>query len=309
MQTQTSASLTRTATRALPIPWASQAANDRLSSTLFLAALFHAIFILGVSFTGEPEPEQSPTVTNLDAVIVTRPAMNPLEPEDAELLAQRSQTGAGNTRAQDQLRSAAASTEAESAIGPEQEGQAAPQANAAQQTDRTPLIVATASDLRVVSPDSSGQPDSQPQRQRPDLVRDAVDTDFINQPAWETRITDTGERELIISANTRESRIAAYLSGWKIKVERVGTLNFPNEARSGPGTGRHPTLEVAIRADGDLEEVLIRKSSGEQVLDQAAMEILRSAAPFDPFPDFLRSDYDVLRFAYEWRFTDGADGS
>jgi protein TonB len=36
------------------------------------------------------------------------------------------------------------------------------------------------------------------------------------------------------------------------------------------------------------------------------MQILRLAAPFEPFPEGLRADYDVLRFAYEWRFSEGA---
>ena len=65
-------------------------------------------------------------------------------------------------------------------------------------------------------------------------------------------------------------------------------------------------LEVAINADGGLREVVLRTSSGQSDLDQAAMEILRMAAPFEPFPEALRNDYDVLRFAYEWRFSDGA---
>lgn len=65
-------------------------------------------------------------------------------------------------------------------------------------------------------------------------------------------------------------------------------------------------LEVAINADGRLKEVVVRSSSGQRELDQAAMEILRLAAPFEPFPEGLRADYDVLRFAYEWRFSEGA---
>jgi protein TonB len=64
-------------------------------------------------------------------------------------------------------------------------------------------------------------------------------------------------------------------------------------------------LEVAIAANGELKEVVVRNSSGHRNLDQAAMEILRIAAPFEPFPQPLRADYDVLRFAYEWHFGRG----
>ena len=87
---------------------------------------------------------------------------------------------------------------------------------------------------------------------------------------------------------------------------RVGTLNFPRQAAISGLTG-HPTLEVAITADGRLREVIVRQSSGEPRLDEAAVEILQIAGPFAPFPDFLRNDYDVLRFAYEWHFSEGGD--
>ena len=126
--------------------------------------------------------------------------------------------------------------------------------------------------------------------------------EIIAEPDSDTVLTSVVPRELVISANTRESRIASYLDSWKRKVERVGTINFPDEIRQLDVTG-NPTLEVAISSDGSLEAVVVLSSSGERRLDQAAMDILRLAAPFDPFPEFLTDDYDVLRFAYEWRFS------
>ena len=87
-------------------------------------------------------------------------------------------------------------------------------------------------------------------------------------------------------------------------LERIGTLNYPNVART-QGLNRFPTLEVAIESNGKLHEVIIRQSSGVRGLDQAAINIVSLSAPFDPFPEFLRQEYDILRFAYEWRFTDG----
>jgi protein TonB len=61
-----------------------------------------------------------------------------------------------------------------------------------------------------------------------------------------------------------------------------------------------------IRADGTLKSIVVRRSSGDQALDQAALKILRLAAPFDPLPANVRKDYDVLRFAYDWDFFDSA---
>jgi protein TonB len=111
-------------------------------------------------------------------------------------------------------------------------------------------------------------------------------------------------------ADTRESLIATYLDRWKLRIERVGTLNFPNEARR-RGMSGNPVLEVAIRADGGLEQVVVRRSSGHRELDNAALGIVRLAAPFDPFPPAMRERYPVLRFAYEWQFLKGqlSDGA
>ena len=67
----------------------------------------------------------------------------------------------------------------------------------------------------------------------------------------------------------------------------------------------NPTLEVAIDAEGRLVDIVIRQSSGNTTIDQAALSILRLAAPFEPLPPAVRAEYDVLRFAYEWDFDDG----
>jgi protein TonB len=131
--------------------------------------------------------------------------------------------------------------------------------------------------------------------------------EILAAPDSETLLPSTAPRELVISATTRESRIAAYLDSWKRKVERVGTMNFPHDI-SYRNLLKNPTLEVAIAADGTLEEVVVLTSSGERRLDQAAMEILILAAPFEAFPEFLHKDYDVLRFAYEWRFSGETTG-
>ena len=104
--------------------------------------------------------------------------------------------------------------------------------------------------------------------------------------------------------NTRESKLAPYLDAWRRKVERLGTLNFPQIARNGAG---NPVLEVSIRRDGSLGEAIIKRSSGRKEIDQAALSILRLASPFDPFPAELRKQYDELRFAYEWQFLGSDD--
>src|SRR5262249_54242427 len=89
------------------------------------------------------------------------------------------------------------------------------------------------------------------------------------------------------------------------KVERVGTLNYPNAARRGVAARMSPVLEVGIASDGTLDRVVMRRSSGSPELDHAALAILKLASPFDPFPPELAAEYRVLRFAYEWQCVGG----
>ena len=72
---------------------------------------------------------------------------------------------------------------------------------------------------------------------------------------------------------------------------------------------QNPVLEVSILANGNLQEAIILSSSGTRELDMAAVEILRLAAPFEPFPEYLRNDYDALKFSYEWQFSSGSVGT
>ncbi len=137
----------------------------------------------------------------------------------------------------------------------------------------------------------------------------AVPTVGLNAAVADRELHLRGERATDgkLLADTRESAIATYLDGWKRRIERVGTINFPNEARRRQLSG-NPVVEVAIRANGTLETVIVRRTSGHPELDNAAVGIVRLAAPFEPFPGALRERFPVLRFAYEWQFINGQLG-
>ena len=92
------------------------------------------------------------------------------------------------------------------------------------------------------------------------------------------------------------------------KVERIGTLNFPSIARRQRNSGT-PVIAVTIDSNGRLARAQIRKTSGHRELDDAALRILKLAAPFDPFPAELNATHDQIRIAYEWQFLGGAAGS
>ncbi len=108
-------------------------------------------------------------------------------------------------------------------------------------------------------------------------------------------------RQLIISADTRESVIATYLDNWKRRIEAVGASYLPQLGELDNITGS-PTLMVRIDVTGELLEAVIRKSSGSTILDLAALDILRRASPFNPFPPEISAEYDTVRFEYKWLF-------
>jgi protein TonB len=107
-----------------------------------------------------------------------------------------------------------------------------------------------------------------------------------------------------ISASTREYEYATYLRAWVAKVERVGNLNYPDEARR-RGLGGRLVMTVAVRRDGSIEEIVLNRSSGLGVLDQAAMRIVRLSEPYPPLPG-TKDNIDVLHITRTWQFQNGS---
>lgn len=111
-----------------------------------------------------------------------------------------------------------------------------------------------------------------------------------------------GSRHAVIGAGSRDPVFASYAEDWRRKMERVGNLNYPQDARDNGLYGRL-RLRVDIRADGSLIDVRIQRGSGHASLDDAAIRIVRLAAPFAPFPPSLARDYDRISITRGWNFT------
>jgi periplasmic protein TonB len=275
--------------------------SDRLVTALFVAALLHGLVILGVRFASPSAANALPT---LEVLLV---AEGPEQEAnlDASYIAQRNQRGSGTTR--DRARPSL----------PEPSPGLFPQADAASGELPAPAERTAAGDASALTARSAdaqrmhaGSDREQTPSARPPLMLQSLPQIAQDSGAMLPELVLRGDTaagaELL--ADTRASQIARYLHGWKLRVERVGTLNFPNEARRRALSG-NPVLEVAIGADGALEQVVVRRSSGHAELDQAAVNIVRLASPFDPFPTAMRESYPVLRFAYEWQFLEGRLGA
>ncbi len=109
-----------------------------------------------------------------------------------------------------------------------------------------------------------------------------------------------------VGARAEEYRFARYVEDWRLKVERVGNLNYPEAARQMKLYG-NLVLSVTIRGDGTLDNVEVTRSSGHRVLDAAAMKIVQMAAPYSPLPADIRKDTDVLVISRTWSFTKGEE--
>jgi protein TonB len=108
-------------------------------------------------------------------------------------------------------------------------------------------------------------------------------------------------RRKFISATTKEYKYAAYMEAWRSKVERVGNLNYPDQARKQNLSGSL-VLDVALNQDGSINEITIRRSSGEKILDDAAIRIVELAAPYGPFPQHIKDETDILHIMRTWQF-------
>jgi periplasmic protein TonB len=271
---------------------------DRLPPMLFLAALVHGILIIGITFNAVVGDNAREAIS-LEVTIVADPERSASDPENADYLAQASQEGSGNTR--DQVRPSAL---------PEND---MPFDNPGA-LDGTRLLDAQAevlsADQLLTSRSDSGPAVADRPREKPEteaataLAMESgaeLTLPLPQEDEANLQIHDENPRQLVTSVDTRESVVAGYLDSWKRKIESMGVKYFPEEAVLRGHTGS-PTLEVTINASGQLHEVVVRRSSGSPVLDQAALTILRRAAPFDPFPEAIRLDYDQLRFAYKWEF-------
>lgn len=147
-------------------------------------------------------------------------------------------------------------------------------------------------------------PDPQPRRSGADLASMALAMARLEaQISRQTDEYNKRPRKAFVGARATEHRLAQYVEDWRIKVERIGNLNYPSEAR-----GRiYGSLQVtvAIRPDGSIDSMQITRPSGYPILDRAAEKILNLAAPFAPFSKEILKDYNMIVITRTWTFAPG----
>ena len=280
-------------------PEASIDTGDRLSFTIFVAAAVHALLLFGITFSIDRSDAPAPT---LEITLATHQSKN--DPIEAEHLAQFSQqaSGTGDTNqllSTDRLAAIDDAVIREQLLTPQQKSSIPHTANTP-----TAIITTGSSQQKVALHENSQQPE--------EFAQDGDDQQNIEISAEIASLRaklDQQRRAIakkprlrrITSVATRSSLDAEYLHRWTSKVEFVGNNNFPQKAINDQIVGKL-RLATQVRSDGTIQNVEILQSSGHNVLDQAALQIVHLAAPYPPFPMQLRKEVDVLEIIRTWRF-------
>ena len=269
-----------------------------LTLALGVSLFLHAI-LLSIHFK-LPEALDNVRQQALDVILVNSKSAS--KPTKAQAKAQANLDGGGNTEDNRRVRTPLPATPQE------QTGNdvIAAQARVAELEARQRELLAQTHKERTVKAEAERQPaQAAPELSGRDLASRAIALARLEGEIAKD-IDDYNQRpkRRFLGARVEEYRFAQYVEDWRQKVERIGNLNYPDSAR-----GRlygSLVLTVAIKKDGELERVELNRSSGHKVLDEAALRIVKLAAPYAAFPDTVRRDTDILEITRTWSFT-GAD--
>lgn len=274
----------------------------RMAIAVFLSLGIHLVTIGGVNFIAPDARKSNDIQSPLEVVLVNSKSSS--KPTHADALAQANLDGGGNTDLD---------RRAKSPIPVLNKNQ--PNPDTAQAAQKVQELEQQAKKLmtQVKSTYSQDQAKSAPDTPSEKIV--ALNTTNLAERALEmarleAQVSQDWDayqkrpKRTFVGARTSEYSFARYIEDWRIKVERVGNLNYPEEARQQKLYGSL-VLVVSIKADGSLENVEISRSSGHQALDQAAIRIVRLAAPYAAFSDDMRKKTDILGITRTWIFARG----
>lgn len=271
---------------------------DRLGVTLLFSLIAHGVIALGVTFAYE---KPAPALPALDVILVQSASAK--KPDKADFLAQASNSGGGESdkpaRPTDPLSSPLPKPIAGITPRPTETGAPKPTA-----PTRNELLTTLDSD-RAVATD----------HQTPDMpdLRALTEREIVERKLEMARLAQEIQRESeqyakrpkrkFISANTKEYAYASYMAAWVARVERIGNLNYPDDARRQELHGQL-VLTVGLARDGSVKSIDIIQPSGHKILDDAAIRIVNLSAPFNPLPKDADA-VDELYITRTWQFLPG----
>ncbi len=285
------------------MPLRKNTAADRLVFTGFMAILVHAVIILGVSFSVYSRYKTPQTIE-----VTLAQHNDDTVPENADYLAQYNQAASGTLDKKAELTS---DTRAEFADTDIRKVEPSPQKKSEISEPDAPVnVVSTTAKISEATQQVVTKDKTRDKKLKKGKEKEAVDPS--NEIAsLQAKLSQQKQQyakrpriKTITSVATRASVDAEYLSVWQEKVELIGNLNYPPEARKQKLYGRLRLL-VSLLPDGSVHNIDVLESSGQRVLDDAAIRIVRLAAPFAPFPPELKKNVDQLEIIRTWKFEKG----
>lgn len=274
--------------------------KTRLQLALLVSIAIHVVVIAGISFKMPDKNPLSNLHQPLEVVLVN--AKSSTKPAQPDALAQANLDGGGNTDAPRRAKSPLPVTRGDKqAVDPTL---AARRAEQLEQEARQLMAQAKPqAQVEAASPQAAPQSETRGEPNATDLMQRSLEIARLEaQISKEWDSYQKRPRRRFIGARTQEFRFARYIEDWRLKIERIGELNYPQSARDQKVYGSL-VVTVSIKADGVLEKVEINRSSGRKVLDEAALQIVKLAAPFAPFPADISRDTDILSITRTWMFT------
>jgi len=273
--------------------------HGRMKVAVAVSLLVHLVLMFGISFK-LPDLSQLAVQQPLEVTLVN--ARTQTRPQKADTLAQANLDGGGNTDARRRAKSPLPV--------PREDKQGAELALAQKRVEQLErraqqLMTQSKSATTVTAAPVAPQPKEE-QQVAPNaaeiMSRGLEITRLEAQIARDLESYQQRPRRRFIGARAQEFRFARYIEDWRAKVERVGELNYPQAARS-QGIYGSLVVTVSIKADGTLDRVEINRSSGQRILDAAALRIVQLAAPYAPFPADIARDTDIISITRTWMFT------
>lgn len=281
--------------------YAQMTVRARFSAAGGISLLVHAFVIFGLTFTVPNLRHLQNMAPPLDVVLVN--AKSQAKPSKADALAQHNLDGGGNTDAKQRATSPLpAVTKDTQTI----ELQQAKKRVAELEREARRLLTrsgASQIDSAPAKPAPQPTPEKAPAVDGTELMQRSLAIARLEaQISKDWNAYQERPRRKFVGARTQEYRYARYIEDWRQKIERIGELNYPQAARDQRIYGSLMAT-VSIRADGSLEKIQIDRSSGNKVLDDATVQIVKMAAPYAALPPDIARDTDILHITRTWTFT------
>ena len=281
---------------------AGELSRERFRFMIFLSACAHALLVLGVGFTYLTDANDESSIE-----VTLAQYRSQIQPDDADFIAQENQTGSGSKDETTIPSSPFMSNLNDADIN---EVRPAPEAQVLNETPEQPNLTALSS--RNAEQAVAQQRDMPEQEEKQALSEQSSSEEISLAIASLQAQLDLQQQAFarqprkyaLSSASARKSHEASYLDSWRRRVEAVGNINYPIKARQQQVYGNVRML-ISLNASGQIRETRIIQSSGESLLDQAAVDIVNLAAPFEPFPEELKAKADILEIVRTFRFHEG----